>query len=42
MNEEKGIIWTQHNSKFDVDETALRKGYEFMSRYTVDFLKPQK
>jgi len=38
MNEEKGIVWTQHNAKFDIDEKAMRKGYEFMSNYVVDFL----
>jgi amidohydrolase len=38
MNEEKGIVWAQHNAKFDVDEAALRKGCEFMCRYTLDFL----
>lgn len=38
MNEEKGIVWTQHNTKFDIDENAMRKGYELMSRYVVDFL----
>jgi amidohydrolase len=38
MNEEKGIIWTQHNTRFDIDEAALRKGYEFMCRYALNFL----
>lgn len=38
MNEEKGIVWTQHNTKFDIDEAALRKGCELLSRYTADFL----
>jgi metal-dependent amidase/aminoacylase/carboxypeptidase family protein len=40
MNEEKGIVWTQHNSRFDIDEAALRKGYEFMCAYALDFLGP--
>lgn len=39
MNEAKGIVWTQHNTKFDIDEAALKKGYEFMSCYAADFLK---
>ncbi|MDR3231452.1 MAG: amidohydrolase [Synergistaceae bacterium] len=38
-NEDKGIVWTQHNTRFDVDETILRKGYEFMCRYALDFLE---
>ncbi|GHT00324.1 amidohydrolase [Synergistales bacterium] len=38
MNEEKGIVWAQHNARFDIDETALRKGCEFMCRCALDFL----
>lgn len=32
-------VFPQHHSKFDIDEKALRKGSEFMTRYAVDFLK---
>jgi amidohydrolase len=39
MNEKKGIVWTQHHTRFDIDEAALRKGCEFMCRYALDFLK---
>ncbi|GHV34352.1 peptidase M20 [Synergistales bacterium] len=38
MNEDKGIVWEQHNNRFDIDETVLRKGYEFMCGYALDFL----
>jgi metal-dependent amidase/aminoacylase/carboxypeptidase family protein len=38
MNEEKGIVWAQHHTRFDIDEAALRKGCEFMCRYALDFL----
>lgn len=39
MNEEKGLVWPQHHCKFDIDESALRKGCEFMVRYALTFLK---
>ena len=38
MNEEKGIVWAQHNARFDIDEAALRKGCEFLCRCALDFL----
>lgn len=31
-------IYPQHHCKFDIDETAFRKGSEFMTRYALDFL----
>lgn len=34
-----GENWPQHHCKFDIDEKALRKGSEFMTRYALDFLK---
>ncbi len=39
MNPDKDIVYPQHHCKFDVDETALRKGYEFVARYVLDFLQ---
>jgi len=32
-NPEKGICYGQHHEKFNVDEKAFRKGFEFMVRY---------
>lgn len=32
-------IYPQHHAKFDVDESAFRKGTEFMVNYVCDFLK---
>lgn len=37
-NEEKGIIYSQHHPKFDIDEDVLSKGSEFFAQYTYDFL----
>ena len=31
--------YPQHHAKFDIDEKALRKGAEFMTRYALDFLR---
>lgn len=38
-NKEIGCSWPQHNTKFNVDESALRKGCEFMASYVADYLK---
>ena len=35
-------IYPQHHCKFDVDESALRKGSEFMTRFAIDFLDSVK
>lgn len=32
-------VYPQHHPKFDVDESALRKGSEFMTQFAVNFLK---
>lgn len=32
-------IYPQHNSKFDIDESVLIKGTEFMTNYVLDYLK---
>lgn len=31
-------VYPQHHPKFDIDESALRKGSEFLVRYSLDFL----
>ncbi|MDR1786563.1 MAG: amidohydrolase [Spirochaetaceae bacterium] len=38
-NEAKGIKWEQHNSHFDMDESALVKGSEFLCRCALEFAK---
>lgn len=37
-NEEKGLIYGQHNPKFDIDEDVMDKVIEFYLDYTFDFL----
>jgi amidohydrolase len=37
-NQERQIDWEQHSPHFDVDESVLRKGAEFLARYALDFL----
>ncbi len=37
-NEEKGITYAIHNSKFDIDEKALKIGYSVMSQLAIDYL----
>jgi metal-dependent amidase/aminoacylase/carboxypeptidase family protein len=32
-------FYPHHHAKFDVDESAMRKGTEFICRYVCDFLK---
>ena len=34
-------VYPQHHCKFDLDETAFRKGSEFMVRFAIDFLKSE-
>lgn len=38
-NPEKGICYGQHHEKFNIDEDALRKGCEFMTRYALSAIK---
>jgi metal-dependent amidase/aminoacylase/carboxypeptidase family protein len=38
MNEEKGINWQQHSPRFDIDESALVLGCEFLTRSALDYL----
>lgn len=38
-NKEIGCSWPQHNTKFNVDESSLRKGCEFMAAYVADYLR---
>ena len=37
-NEEKGCIYPQHHSMYNIDEAALKKGCAFLSQYAFDFL----
>ncbi len=41
-NEEKGIIYPIHNSKFTVDESALKTGVEIMSQLAAEYLNGGK
>lgn len=38
-NEEKGIIYPHHNSKFDVDEDVLWKGTALLAQGSIDWLE---
>lgn len=38
-NESEGKIYELHSDRFDLDERALRKGYEFTARYTYEYVK---
>jgi amidohydrolase len=38
MNEEKGLTWGHHTSRFDIDEDALAIGIETMTRSVLQFL----
>lgn len=38
-NKEDGCSWPQHNAKFNIDESALRKGCEFIVSYVADYLR---
>lgn len=37
-NESKGLIYTQHHPKFDIDEAVLCKGAAFFALYAVEYL----
>ena len=37
-NEEKGIIYTNHHEKYDVDESVLKNGAGVMAQFAFDFL----
>lgn len=39
INKEKGIIYSNHNDKFTVDESALHKGSALYAQFAYDFLK---
>ena len=41
-NEEKGIIEPHHNSKFDMDEDALKYGVGFFTQYVFEYTKNYK
>lgn len=38
LNREKGIIYSNHNDKFTVDETALHRGTALYAQFAVDYL----
>lgn len=38
-NEAEGKCFELHSDRFDLDERALRKGYEFTSRYAYEYVK---
>lgn len=38
-NSEKGIVYPQHHSMFDIDESAMRLGCEFICQYVIDFFE---
>lgn len=42
QNEEKGIIYPQHNSKFNMDEDVLWKGCAVMAQGALDWLENNK
>lgn len=39
INKEKGIIYSNHNDKFDIDEEALHRGAAVYAQFAYDFLK---
>lgn len=39
LNKEKGIIYSNHNDKFDVDESVLHRGSALYAQFAYDFLK---
>lgn len=41
-NEEKGIIEPHHNSKFDIDEDALKYGVGFFVQYVFEYINDYK
>ena len=42
INKEKGIIYSNHNDKFTVDETALHRGSALYAQFAYDYLKENK
>lgn len=38
-NEAEGKLYELHSDQFDLDERAMRKGYEFTSRYAYEYVK---
>lgn len=38
-NKEKGIVYTNHNDRFTVDEDSLQRGSALFAQFAVDFLK---
>lgn len=41
-NREKGYIYTNHNEKYDVDETVLHRGAAVMAQFAADYLEANK
>ncbi|MBP5250054.1 MAG: amidohydrolase [Lachnospiraceae bacterium] len=41
-NREKGYIYTNHNEKYDVDETVLHRGAAVMAQFAADYLEKNK
>lgn len=39
LNKEKGIIYSNHNDKFDIDESVLYRGSALYAQFAYDFLK---
>jgi amidohydrolase len=39
LNKEKGIVYSNHNEKFTVDEDALKRGSALYAQFAYDFLK---
>jgi metal-dependent amidase/aminoacylase/carboxypeptidase family protein len=35
---EKGLTYTNHHEKYDVDESALKRGAAVMAQFAVDYL----
>ncbi len=38
-NEEKGIIYQNHHSKFNVEETVLKRGAALYAQFAIDYLE---
>lgn len=39
LNKEKGIVYSNHNDKFDVDESVLHRGSALYAQFAYDYLK---
>jgi amidohydrolase len=37
-NDERGLVWSHHHPRFDIDEAALAVGVETMTRVALDYL----